>query len=428
MGKSIRLLWVATKAPWPTVDGGRLLLWNTLAGLRRAGVEVTLVAPYLGAGARREDVEERLREVCRPRLVPSRLRSGVVDVARSLLRRRPWTLIRHENENVLRRVAEELADGGQRAVIAEQVQALAQIPAPRKGDGPDGAGESGPPVVLRAENVESDLWSSLAREERLAPLRVWLGRQASALAAAEGRAVARCRLTAALTEFDAERLRTLGRTSALSSALTAARSPGRTLDSRVEVVPAAVDGELPAGPPLDGEPAVVLFGSAGWKPNVEGARHFVEEAWPAVRRRSPGAVLHVFGEALSAPNASSGVRCHPAPEESRRALARGSVLVVPLRVASGVRMKILEAWARGVAVVASPTAARGLEMDPGRELLVADGPDAWAAAVAEAAERYDDLTGAARARLASTYAPEAVSRRWLHLLDELDRGTTTDPR
>ena len=46
----MRILWVATKSPWPPVDGGRLLLWETLGALAAAGHDVTLVAPAPPAG------------------------------------------------------------------------------------------------------------------------------------------------------------------------------------------------------------------------------------------------------------------------------------------------------------------------------------------------------------------------------------------
>ena len=65
-----------------------------------------------------------------------------------------------------------------------------------------------------------------------------------------------------------------------------------------------------------------------------------------------------------------GICCHPAPEESGEAFPPGAILIVPLRIASGVRMKILEAWARGVPVLATPEAAAGLEAQDGRELLL----------------------------------------------------------
>jgi len=72
---------------------------------------------------------------------------------------------------------------------------------------------------------------------------------------------------------------------------------------------------------------------------------------------------------------------HASPSDSSAVFAAEAVLVVPLRVASGVRMKILEAWARGIPVVTTPEAAAGLEAADGSELLLARDAIAFAFAV-----------------------------------------------
>ena len=61
--------------------------------------------------------------------------------------------------------------------------------------------------------------------------------------------------------------------------------------------------------------------------------------------------------------------------------APNGILAVPLRIASGVRMKILETWARGVPVVATPAACRGLVVENGDGVLVAATPAEFAEAV-----------------------------------------------
>jgi glycosyltransferase involved in cell wall biosynthesis len=88
------------------------------------------------------------------------------------------------------------------------------------------------------------------------------------------------------------------------------------------------------------------------------------------------------------------------------------VLVVPLRFGSGVRMKVLEAWARGVPVVATPAAAEGLEAEDGRELLLARTPAEFAAALERLS--LDPRLGAAlvtagRERLAARHDPARVA-------------------
>jgi glycosyltransferase involved in cell wall biosynthesis len=125
----------------------------------------------------------------------------------------------------------------------------------------------------------------------------------------------------------------------------------------------------------------------------------------------PQAVLHVLGMPV---RAGASVSARPAPADSGEAFPEGAVLVVPLRVASGVRMKILEAWARGVPVVATPEAAQGLEATDGRELLLARDSGEFAHAL----RRLHEEPGVAAAlvsagcdRLAARHEPAAVAAR-----------------
>jgi hypothetical protein len=255
----------------------------------------------------------------------------------------PLSIARHSLAAVRAEVERRLAGGSFDVVHAEQLQAMPQAePAFRRGVR----------VVLRAQNVESDLWAATAARGT-GPRGMALRWEARKLAAWEGRAVRRAAATLALSEEDAARLRQLAG------------------GGNVRVVRAAFP-ELPPGTGrLAGDPPVVLFGSRGWLPNEESTAWFQSEVWPAVKSAVPGAELHVFGAGP-----------HPSPKDSGEVYAPGSILAGPLRIASGVRIKILEAWARGVPVVATPAALSGLEVQDGREALVARGAAEFAAAIA----------------------------------------------
>ena len=346
----MKILIVATKAPWPPVDGGRLLLGNTLRALAASGVRPTFVAPVDPAAFDLERVAQELAAFCDPFLVSAA-------PARPLLQslRAPWSVARHSLPAVRREVERRLAAEPLFDVVhAEQLQALPQT-APARA--------RGVPVVLRAQNVESDLWAATARMRGgwRGSLLAWEARR---LASWEGEEVRRVTLTLALTAEDAARLRELSRGS-----------------GEVRVIRAAFPG-LPAAaaPRLPGEPPVVVLGSRGWLPNEDAVDWFLAEVWAAVAAGLPGAQLHLFGGGPGG-GLPGSVTVHPAPRDSAEAFAPGSILAVPLRIASGVRMKVLEAWARGVPVVGTPEALAGLEAVDDREVLVARDASGFARAI-----------------------------------------------
>jgi glycosyltransferase involved in cell wall biosynthesis len=68
-------------------------------------------------------------------------------------------------------------------------------------------------------------------------------------------------------------------------------------------------------------------------------------------------------------------------EDAFGEIARGRIVVAPLRAGSGTRIKILEAWAAARAVVATPLAAEGLKVQDGENILLASEPAPFAAAI-----------------------------------------------
>ncbi|HVS63260.1 MAG TPA: glycosyltransferase family 4 protein [Thermoanaerobaculia bacterium] len=382
----MNLLWIATKAPWPPIDGGRLLLWETLSALHGRGHRIFLVAPLHPDAPEdeRREIVQRLSAVCEPHLALRRPPVLVRAWIRGALARQPTTLVRHDAPEVvdLARGILSSADVAVDVVVAEQLQAYPQARA--------AAAAARVPVVVRAQNVESDLWSGAARRTFLA--RVLLRTESRRLALAEGRMLAEADAVVAVSREDAERLRELG---------------GPAVRPRVVCPPFPED--LPSSQsPLEGSPPLVVLGSAGWAPNRDSIRWFLSELWPAVHRELPETVLHVFG----APRLrAAGAVGHAAPEDSAAAFAPGAVLLVPLRVASGIRMKVLEAWARGVPVIATTVAVRGLPEGAEDAVLLAGSAEELVAALRrlERAGERERLAAAGRRLLRERHDPGAIA-------------------
>jgi hypothetical protein len=194
---------------------------------------------------------------------------------------------------------------------------------------------------------------------------------------------------------------------------------------RLPVVPAPFVSPLESNPEhFPGSPAVLLSDSS-WLPNRDGADWFLSHVWPTVRRELPSAVLHVFGD--RADDGRNGVVYHTGPLDSRTMFPANGISVVPLRVASGVRMKILEAWARGVPVVATPVACQGLEVPSGEGVLTATSAREFADAIGRLhsdAELKRQLLSTGREVMARHYQPAVIA----HRLEEHYRSTIVDHR
>jgi glycosyltransferase involved in cell wall biosynthesis len=341
----LRILYVATKPAYPPQDGGRLLIWNTLTELASRGHRITFVAPDLGGDG--EIPRQHFKSVCESvQLVPGRPSPLWSSALRAAITRQPMSVLRHTHRAVQKSIRDELARCDYDVIHAEQIQAYYNLP----------RATDLPPVVLRAQNVESELWRMVAFRK---PRAAWIVRdEARKMAAFEASAVKSAAATVVLTQPDAQ---TLGGGAGPES-------------RRISVVRPPFPSRLPScDEPLDGDPPVVLV-TGGWLPNRDSLAWFRRDVWPAIRSANPGARAHIFGAAGQANDPS--ISFHASPTDCARLFRPGSILAVPLRIASGIRMKILEAWARGIPVVATPTAVRGLD-DVGRRafLLARDGAE-----------------------------------------------------
>jgi glycosyltransferase involved in cell wall biosynthesis len=173
--------------------------------------------------------------------------------------------------------------------------------------------------------------------------------------------------------------------------LCSAADERRLLDQvpgvRTAVVPNAADVEYyqprPTDPPPDGR-TVVYFGLLSTVPNIDGVTHFAQNIWPRIAAVHRAARWKIIGgrpplslQALAGPR----VELTGFVADLRPHLAAAEVVVVPLRLGGGTRLKIVEAMAMGKAIVSTTLGAEGIEAIPGRDLVIEDEPAAFADAV-----------------------------------------------
>ena len=177
--------------------------------------------------------------------------------------------------------------------------------------------------------------------------------------------------------------------SALDAALTQKNVP----TAHVRVIGNGVDGQY-FQPDLSAagvrDPVVLYTAGFGYAPNSEAVEWFLTHVLPVIRRFLPQTRFLFAGSeadrlALTLRGASSslldGVEWISDPVDIRPAFGRGLVYVVPLLCGGGSRLKILEAMSMRVPVVSTSVGAEGVPYEDGKHLLLADGAEAFAAAV-----------------------------------------------
>lgn len=237
-------------------------------------------------------------------------------------------------------VNEALRRSGARTVIAGHSYLGAMLDVPR--------------LVVDFANIEAERYALLAKTA--SP--VW--RLVHSLEATKARrwepAVARRALfTVAVSDADAETIRGWGAEAIVVPS-------GRP--AWIEAVPSPPDGP------------VLLVTNATYEPNATAARWFVEDVWPRVVAARPDAALRVVGRASERVPGGIGEVIDLGVE-----YARAAFVVAPVTSGGGTQLKVAEALAAGRAVVATPYSARSVPPGMEEACVVADGAEAFAAAV-----------------------------------------------
>jgi glycosyltransferase involved in cell wall biosynthesis len=233
------------------------------------------------------------------------------------------------------------------------------------------AGLPGPRLVV-AHNVESMIWRRYAQTEQGLLRRWYIRRQGRKWERFERNTLQRIDRTVAVSDLDAQRLR-------------------EDFGVRhIEVVDNGVDTAYFRPQNRDRDPRRLLFlGSLDWRPNLDGVVQLLDRVFPAVRTLEPQARLCLVGRnppAWLARRAKEepGVELHASVPDVRPYLASCGLMVVPLRIGGGSRLKILEALACGTPVVSTRIGAEGLSLEAGRHLSVVEGVENLAPALATA--------------------------------------------
>jgi glycosyltransferase involved in cell wall biosynthesis len=224
----------------------------------------------------------------------------------------------------------------------------------------------GVPIIAVHQNVESALLRRRAANETSAARRLYLRMQARLMEKEERRWSARVALNLAVSDADAAELRAL------------------VPNARFEMIPNGVDVDTFVPSRVAAEDGIVFVGGMSWFPNADALEFFDEEILPLVRARDEKVKVTWVGRAkpeVITRYATRGIQLTGHVDDIRPYVAKAACYVVPLRIGGGTRLKILDAWAMGKAVVSTSVGCEGLEAVDGQNILIRDDPAAFAAAV-----------------------------------------------
>lgn len=405
----MRVLWVKASKLFPVDTGGKIRSFNILRRLAKAH-KLTLISYY--GGRRDPDYESALpRQFPQSHIVCTGIADaegfrGVLDYAYRLPRLAPYSISKFTHPAVQKLVAGQLSSGRFDVAICDFLHPTLNFP-----------NRLPIPCVLFQHNVESALWQRMATTESNPLRKLSYTLEAARMSRYERRTLARFHHIIAVSENDRQQMLEMDPT------------------CEITVVPTGVDTQqYQVVPPSSATPPRIVFtGSMDWEPNIDAVEYFCGQIWPRVLAEFPEAIFQIVGRhpfAKVQRLASKSVEVTGTVPSVMDYLRDATVVVVPLRIGGGTRLKIYEAMAMGKALVSTSIGAEGLTFQNGRDLLLADDASSFAEALllllrdAQARRRFE----LAAAQLAAQFDWSVVAGQFADVLQRIASGTATGAR
>lgn len=379
----MHILFLTQIIPYPPDAGPKVKTWHVLRHLAQKGYRVTL------ASFVRPEEEEHVaavKEVCQKVYTVPIHRSRVKDVGywlRSNLTGRPF-LIERDDLVEMRRVVEQILARDRVDIIHADQLTMTQFglkgqPAQETTTREDKNGAP-PNRIFDAHNA---VWTIVERMKENAPwyLKPVAGLEAQRIKGYEGMIVNQFEHTLAVAEPD--RL-------ALEDAVASiSKAPGLKNDS-ITVVPIAVDTQsLQPVQRSPGSKKILTLGTLHYPPNADGIRWFANDVFPLIQAKEPEVELTIIGKNPPADFFQLQEK-HPRAinvtgyvEDLTPYFEQAAVMVIAVRAGGGMRVRILESFARGMPVVTTTVGLEGIDATPGEHVLVADTPEEFAQSTLE---------------------------------------------
>jgi sugar transferase (PEP-CTERM/EpsH1 system associated) len=382
----MELLYVAHRIPYPPDRGDKIRSWHVLKHLAGLGrVHLACFADDEADAAHLPALRAALAGALGEAHVEIRRTGKAAGGVKALLSGKPVSLTMFDSTALRAFVSRILARPEVETVFVYSGQMAQFVPA-----------EARQRFVMDFGDVDSAKFGEYGRSG--GPLAWVHRREARSLAAFERSTAARADTSLFVSEAEADLFR---RTVAPAGADIRAVQNGVDL-AFFDPAAAVAAAKLP-------RPAIVFTGQMDYAPNIDAVSWFARDVLPIlpsahfaiVGRQPPEAVRRL---------ASQRVTVTGAVEDVRSWLVAADVVVAPLRIARGIQNKVLEAMAMARPVVASPAAFEGIDAEPGRDLLVAEGAKAQADAISSLIAdpaAAQTLGNSARRRLLEGYRWEA---------------------
>lgn len=275
-------------------------------------------------------------------------------------------------------------------------------------------------VVLRAHNIEHQIWEQEAKQCENSLKKAYLNLLAKRLKKYELKSLENIDAIAAITKADTEWFKENG-----------LGKPIVTVPFGIDVSDAAQHTGGWNKNINEDYPSVFHIGAMDWQPNIEGLQWFLKNVWPKVHSKHPELKFYMAGRKMEAQKwqqyCTQNVVLVGEVENAQEFIQSKGIMIVPLLSGGGMRVKLIEGMALGKTIVTTRTGAEGVEGVNNKDFIVVNSADAFADAISKCItdkKLYTDIGKNAQLLAEQHYNNTVICRRLAQFYQELKASST----
>lgn len=352
----MRILQLVPRFPFPLIDGGAIGIYKPTQAIAALGHEITMVTfPDLDPQVNNTGLKE-LGKFCRVELVSKPLPSRNATLLRTMFK---------GAYPIERRMMPELFELLKK-LLNENTYDLVHVDACHMGKYGIWIKEQyGLPIILRQHNFETLIYERFAATTKNPLAKIIASIHAKRMLKEETRIIAAHDHVVAITTQDEVMMQRY------------------VPEATYSIIPAGVDVSYFSPQDIKKEEDSILWiGGMSWEPNRDAIEFFVKEILPDVVKEHPQTRFDIVGEGTEALGiAGSNIQVHGRVADIRGYLEKARILICPLRIGGGMRLKLLDFFAAGKAVVSTHIGAEGNVGEDGIHIILRDDARSFAEGV-----------------------------------------------
>jgi len=403
----MKILQISPQISYPYDSGGRLSIYGITKSLSEKGHEITFVT-YVKEYPKQDQIDE-LNKICKPIFIKKDTKNSLIGVFKNLFSSVTYNISKYYSKELKVFLEDFLTKNEIDIVHIDHLHMSWAVDVIKK--------IKNIPVVLREHNLEMKIMERFGNVESNFILKAFSKIQYKKFLKYEPQQCKKFDKCVMITKDD-------------ESALLSLSS-----DIRTSVIPAGVDNKILLLKSNKIIPySIYHIGSLEWEPNYNGLMYFISEIFPEIIKKFPDTKLYIYSKGVEKLILNESIKrnivlCGYVDDIWKEVIDK-QIMVVPLKIGSGMRIKIIEMLAAGKLVVSTSIGKEGIEVENGKHILIADDSKSFVKIISDVFSNKIDLlkiSHSAKAIIKEKYSWDNISNQfeneYLELIHSHSIGT-----